>query len=70
LTKGDNNQVDDRGLYKRGQLWIKPSEIMGTVYGNVPYLGMFTIILNDYPTVKYVVIGLMFFSCMVTKDPS
>lgn len=23
LTKGDNNPVDDRGLYPKGQLWIK-----------------------------------------------
>jgi signal peptidase I len=25
LTKGDNNPVDDRGLYPKGQLWIKES---------------------------------------------
>jgi len=33
LTKGDNNPVDDRGLYPRGQLWIKESQIMGQVVG-------------------------------------
>merc|ERR1711935_787443 len=25
LTKGDNNGVDDRGLYAKGQLWLRPS---------------------------------------------
>ena len=25
LTKGDNNPVDDRGLYPKGQLWVKES---------------------------------------------
>jgi signal peptidase I len=30
LTKGDNNRVDDRGLYAPGQMWLKRSDILGT----------------------------------------
>merc|ERR1711990_1180746 len=26
-TKGDNNQVDDRALYNRGQYWITPKDV-------------------------------------------
>lgn len=33
LTKGDNNHVDDRGLYNPGQVWISREEIMGRVMG-------------------------------------
>lgn len=33
LTKGDNNQVDDRGLYNPGQLWIHREHIIGKVRG-------------------------------------
>lgn len=33
LTKGDNNNVDDRGLYNPGQLWLKSEDIMGTAIG-------------------------------------
>jgi signal peptidase len=33
LTKGDNNAVDDRGLYNPGQDWIKPSDVVGRVKG-------------------------------------
>ena len=33
LTKGDNNQVDDRGLYNPGQLWIHREHIVGKVRG-------------------------------------
>ena len=33
LTKGDNNPVDDRGLYPKGQLWIKEEEVMGQIVG-------------------------------------
>jgi signal peptidase len=29
LTKGDNNRVDDRGLYNPGQFWLDPEDIIG-----------------------------------------
>jgi signal peptidase len=29
LTKGDNNRVDDRGLYAPGQNWLKREDILG-----------------------------------------
>merc|ERR1712072_403972 len=46
LTKGDNNQVDDRGLYSRRQLFIGRKEIMGRAQAFLPYVGMITICLN------------------------
>ncbi|KAF4653834.1 hypothetical protein FOL46_008997 [Perkinsus olseni] len=49
LTKGDNNMVDDRGLYNYGQLFIERKNIMGRAQGFLPYAGMVTIWLNDYP---------------------
>ena len=33
LTKGDNNAVDDRGLYAHGQDWVKRSEVVGRARG-------------------------------------
>jgi signal peptidase len=35
LTKGDNNSVDDRGLYARGQLWVRRHEVVGRARGYV-----------------------------------
>ena len=32
LTKGDNNPVDDRGLYDRGQYYLDERNIIGHVY--------------------------------------
>ena len=52
LTKGDNNEVDDRGLYKPGQLWVEQDHIVGRARGFVPYVGMVTILMNDYPKLK------------------
>ena len=31
LTKGDNNPVDDRGLYPKGQLWVREDQVLGKV---------------------------------------
>ena len=39
LTKGDNNSVDDRGLYAPGQLWLQKKDIVGRAKGYVSFLG-------------------------------
>merc|ERR1712232_440651 len=56
LTKGDNNRVDDRGLYAPGQLWLNREDIHGKAIGVLRYIGMITIMLNDYPFLKYILI--------------
>ena len=71
LSKGDNNPVDDRGLYdaKNGQIWLNKKDMLGKVIGYVHYLGYVTIILNDYPLVKYGLIGIMSIFVLLAKDP-
>ncbi|KAJ1644128.1 Signal peptidase complex catalytic subunit [Coemansia erecta] len=59
LTKGDNNNADDRGLYNPGQLWISREDIIGRVKGFVPYAGMGTIWMNDYPQLKMGLLGTL-----------
>merc|ERR1712130_959013 len=54
-----NNQVDDRALYNRGQLWIRPTDIVGRAKGMAPYVGMVTIIMNDYPKIKWAVLAVL-----------
>lgn len=68
LTKGDNNSVDDRGLYAPGQLWLERSDIVGRARGFVPYIGMITILMNDYPKLKYVVLGFLGIFVLVHRD--
>lgn len=68
VTKGDNNNVDDRGLYKQGQLFLQKSNIMGRAYAFIPYVGMITIWLNDFPWLKYVLIGAMAFFVMIGRE--
>ncbi|OLL24482.1 Signal peptidase complex catalytic subunit SEC11 [Neolecta irregularis DAH-3] len=73
LTKGDNNQVDDVGLYARGQTHLDRDEhIIGVAKGFIPYIGMVTILvsplgpdtnaegqLNDFPWIKYCMLAIL-----------
>ncbi|KAI9144055.1 hypothetical protein BKA69DRAFT_1057968 [Paraphysoderma sedebokerense] len=68
LTKGDNNPVDDRGLYNPGQKWIKPKDIVGRVKGYVPSVGYVTIVMNDFPQVKYAVLGILGLFVLVNRE--
>eukprot|EP00049_Salpingoeca_infusionum_P008563 m.142040 g.142040 ORF g.142040 m.142040 type:complete len:150 (+) comp14048_c0_seq1:207-656(+) len=68
LTKGDNNRVDDRGLYPPGQMWLSPDEVVGRARGFVPYVGMVTILMNDYPMFKFVLLGLLGLFVLVQRE--
>uniref|UniRef100_A0A6U5HKR9 Signal peptidase complex catalytic subunit SEC11 n=1 Tax=Corethron hystrix TaxID=216773 RepID=A0A6U5HKR9_9STRA len=68
LTKGDNNRVDDRGLYAPGQLWLEREDILGRAVGCLRYVGMVTIALNDYPVLKYVLVGMMGLFVLTSKE--
>eukprot|EP00455_Lapot_gusevi_P000625 TRINITY_DN1028_c0_g1_i1.p1 TRINITY_DN1028_c0_g1~~TRINITY_DN1028_c0_g1_i1.p1 ORF type:complete len:207 (-),score=58.59 TRINITY_DN1028_c0_g1_i1:47-601(-) len=70
LTKGDNNEVDDRGLYNKNQLWLKKEDLLGRAKGFLPYVGMVTILLNDYPYMKYALVGLMGLFVLTTREQS
>ncbi|XP_068744906.1 signal peptidase complex catalytic subunit SEC11A-like [Montipora capricornis] len=59
LTKGDNNSEDDRGLYAPGQLWLERKDVVGRARGFVPYVGLVTMIWNDYPKFKYLVLAVL-----------
>uniref|UniRef100_A0A915KCM0 Signal peptidase complex catalytic subunit SEC11 n=1 Tax=Romanomermis culicivorax TaxID=13658 RepID=A0A915KCM0_ROMCU len=63
LTKGDNNNVDDRGLYAPGQFWLESKDVVGRARGYLPFVGMVTILMNDYPKFKYAVLAVL--GCVV-----
>ncbi len=50
-------------------MWLTKKDILGKIKGYCPYLGIVTIILNDYPMVKYVTLGLMGLFVLIAKDP-
>ncbi|PWN29798.1 signal peptidase I [Jaminaea rosea] len=69
LTKGDNNDSDDVVLYG-GPSWLRRSQIVGKVQGYVPYVGYMTIVLNDYPKLKYALLGLIGVSVLFSGEDS
>lgn len=68
LTKGDNNNGHDRPLYAPGQLWLLRREIMGRARFFIPYVGMITVKVNEYPALKFVVIAVMLSLTLYTKE--
>jgi len=68
LTKGDNNNLDDRGLYNRGQNFVQPKNLIGRVRGFIPHFGMITIWVNDYPWLKIVLLALMGFFALIDRE--
>ncbi|ORC86453.1 signal peptidase type I [Trypanosoma theileri] len=56
LTKGDNNEFDDRTLYPDGYQWVKKEDIIGKVFLIIPHAGFLTLIAEDKPWFKGVVL--------------
>eukprot|EP01104_Vermistella_antarctica_P016106 TRINITY_DN5426_c0_g1_i1.p1 TRINITY_DN5426_c0_g1~~TRINITY_DN5426_c0_g1_i1.p1 ORF type:complete len:187 (-),score=39.80 TRINITY_DN5426_c0_g1_i1:356-916(-) len=72
LTKGDNNPVDDLGIYNEHSdkpvLWISPSQVVGMTRGYCPQIGMLTIVMNDNPWVKFAMIGFLALIVLTSRD--
>jgi len=68
LTKGDNNNVDDRGLYAPGQLWLEKKDVVGRANGFLPYIGIVTILMNDYPKIKYLILAALGFFELIHRE--
>ncbi|PON88979.1 hypothetical protein TorRG33x02_152080, partial [Trema orientale] len=68
LTKGDNNDEDDRILYAQGQKWLQRRHIMGRAVGFLPYVGWMTIIMTDKPIIKYIIMGALGLLVITSKD--
>lgn len=69
LTKGDNNAVDDLGLYaKRMQYLDQKKDTIGTVKGYLPKVGYVTILLTENVYFKFGLLGLMGLSSLFSKE--
>ena len=59
VTKGDDNRVDDLGLYAPGQKWLEPNDIIGRVIGYLQYVGLLIIFLQDYPICQMILVAAL-----------
>ncbi|KAE9395427.1 hypothetical protein BT96DRAFT_997649 [Gymnopus androsaceus JB14] len=67
LTKGDNNHVDDIELYQ-GLDWLERKHIVGKVRGFLPYVGYVTIAMNDFPQLKYALLGSLGLLALIQRE--
>jgi len=67
LTKGDNNPVDDIDLYN-GMTWLERRHIVGKVRGFLPYIGYITIAMNDFPQLKYALLGGLGLLALIQRE--
>ncbi|GAM21125.1 hypothetical protein SAMD00019534_043000 [Acytostelium subglobosum LB1] len=68
LTKGDNNTEHDRGLYADGQIWLNRQHIIGRAKGFLPYVGMVTIVMHDYPYLKVLLVAVLALFVLSTRE--
>jgi len=68
LTKGDNNPGHDRPLYKGSLDWINRHHVMGRALAYMPYVGMMTIWMNDYPLLKFALIGVLGLFVIINRE--
>eukprot|EP01113_Clastostelium_recurvatum_P004545 TRINITY_DN1200_c0_g1_i3.p1 TRINITY_DN1200_c0_g1~~TRINITY_DN1200_c0_g1_i3.p1 ORF type:complete len:195 (+),score=26.12 TRINITY_DN1200_c0_g1_i3:36-587(+) len=69
LTKGDNNSHHDHfGIYAQGQQWLSRKHVIGRVEGFLPYVGMMTILMNDYPQLKFALIFVLGLFVITNKE--
>ncbi|KAL0207038.1 hypothetical protein P9112_012749 [Eukaryota sp. TZLM1-RC] len=71
LTKGDANQVDDQGLYYEGGIkdaMLREEHVLGVVKAYLPFAGMFTIWMADYPMLKFVLLAILAATSFSNKD--
>ncbi|TDL27984.1 hypothetical protein BD410DRAFT_338418 [Rickenella mellea] len=67
LTKGDNNYADDIELYQ-GLEWLERKHIVGKVRGFLPYVGYVTIAMNDFPQLKYALLGGLGLMALIQRE--
>ena len=69
LTKGDNNYAsDDHGIYLHGQKWVEREDVLGRARIHIPSAGMLTIVMNDYPYLKVLLLTILGFAVLTSSD--
>ncbi|KAF8157415.1 signal peptidase complex catalytic subunit SEC11, partial [Mycena galopus ATCC 62051] len=58
LTKGDNNDLDDLSLYQ-GLEWLERKHVVGRVRCIIPLVGYASILVNEYPRLRYGILGVV-----------
>ncbi|POW17460.1 hypothetical protein PSHT_06386 [Puccinia striiformis] len=63
----DNNHENDVALYN-GLKYLQRSNLIGKVNGYVPHVGYVTIVMNDYPKLKYALLGVLGLTILLHRE--
>ncbi|KAI5149118.1 signal peptidase I [Enteropsectra breve] len=70
LTKGDNNRVNDIGIYRPGRRFLEPREMRAGVFGYIPWFGYPSIWISSIPGLKYLLFAVGAYSMFFDKESS
>lgn len=69
LTKGDNNPVNDLGLYASKQSYLNQAQdLVGSVKAYLPKVGYFTILVSENKYFKIGLLGLAAISSLLSDE--
>lgn len=68
LTKGDNNRLDDVGLYRPGRKFLEPSELRAGVFGYIPFFGIITVWISSVPGFKVLIMLYTAFNVFSNRE--
>jgi signal peptidase len=70
LTKGDNNPVDDLGIYfkaEQGLRCLNKKHVIGKVFVTIPYLGRLIVIFTENVFIKYTIVFCLIIHSIITE---
>ena len=50
-------------------MWIHQQDLLGFIEAYCPYIGYVTILMNDYPLLKFALLGVLGLSVFFSNDP-
>ena len=70
LTKGDNNDDNDREHYLGNKTRLEAKDIHGKVMARIPYLGQFSILMSEVPLLRVGFLALVALLYLVSAKGS
>lgn len=68
LTKGDHNEKTDRQSYLNGNKWLRRENTYGRVFAVLPYVGQFSLLMQEVPFLREFFIALIGILYLVSQN--
>lgn len=68
ITKGDNNRLNDIGLYRKNKKYLEIEDTRSGVFGFIPYFGLPTIWISSVPGLRMLILVGAGISVLFTRQ--